>query len=346
MHGSAPLPPTAMKTPLEPGESKLVDNFGRRFGYLRLSLTDVCNFSCQYCLPDGYQKPCAKPNELSAQEITRAVAAFAGLGVRKIRLTGGEPTLRRDFLEIATVVRQVSGIETLAMTTNGYRLVERAADYVSAGVNAINISIDTLDTARFAALTKHDRLTELVAGVDAASKAGFTSVKVNAVRLQGVNDDGLEQFCEFVRDRNVSVRFIELMRTNDNVAFFTRHHASLKPWVEQLRTQGWREMPRALNSGPATEFMHPEYAGRIGFIMPYADSFCESCNRLRLSAVGKLHLCLFGEQGYDLRPWLGEGMSAQDLQAQIASFMPHKKISHDLLMGNSGATPHLASIGG
>ncbi|WP_341711071.1 GTP 3',8-cyclase MoaA [Erythrobacter sp.] len=328
-----------------PLAAPLLDGSGRRFEYLRLSLTDVCNFRCSYCLPNGYKKPCNKPSELSVEEIRRAVSGFAGLGLWKVRLTGGEPTLRCDFEEVARAVSSVPGIRRVAMTTNGYRLAERAQAWRDSGISALNISVDSLDPARFAQITGHDRLAEVLRGIEAAQAADFESIKLNAVLMRGVNDDELAAMVDFVATRDLSLRFIEVMRTNDNAAFFGARHVAGQTVIDRLEAEGWQRMPRQPGAGPAVELGHPTARGRIGIIAPYSKDFCASCNRLRLSSDGKLHLCLFGDGGMDIRPHLQGGETAA-LTARIRALVGTKAPAHRLHEGNSGATPHLASIGG
>lgn len=323
---------------------QLADPFGRQFPYLRLSITEACNFRCSYCLPDGYV-PSGK-GFLSADEIVNAARAFAGLGVWKIRLTGGEPTIRNDFLEIATQISALDGVRKLAFTTNGYKLAQRAPDYYKAGLRAINISIDSLKPEMFEAITGHNRLDEVLDGLTACVEAGFETVKINTVLLKGLNDDGLDGFIDFVADKDISLRFIELMRTLDNTDYFARHHLSGNVVIERLLVRGWRRRPRKEGAGPALEFEHPSSKGCIGLIAPYAKDFCTSCNRLRFSAKGDLHLCLFGEGGYSLRPLLQHENQQEELQNKILTLLQFKKSSHFLHQQNSGATPHLASIGG
>lgn len=326
--------------------SALHDGHGRRFEYLRLSLTDVCNFRCAYCLPYGYRADRAAPANLSRAEIVRLVRAFAALGLWKVRLTGGEPTLREAFTDIAADVAAIPGIRHLAMTTNGYRLPERAQSYADAGVSAINISIDTLRPEQFRAVTGHDRLGEVLAGVEAARAAGFAQIKLNAVLMAGVNDAEIDDFITFVATRDLSLRFIELMRTNDTAVHFDRHHLSGAVVIARLEALGWARLPYKPGAGPAVEYGHPDARGRIGIIAPYAQDFCATCNRLRVSATGKLHLCLFGDGGIDLRPLLQADDQQAELIARITALTATKAASHRLHDGNSGATPHLASIGG
>ncbi|MDG5750624.1 GTP 3',8-cyclase MoaA [Qipengyuania sp. XHP0211] len=324
----------------------LADGHGRQFSYLRLSVTDRCNFRCTYCLPNGFKKQAGLAPELSVDEMVRAVRAFANLGLWKLRLTGGEPTVRHDFTAIARAMSGVPGVQRLAMTTNGYRLAERAQEWRDAGLDAVNVSIDTLDSASFARITGHDRLADVVRGVDRAVEVGFEAVKVNTVLMSGVDDAEWDRIRAFVADRPVAWRFIELMRTNENAEWQAGEAQSGDLVRTRLAREGWVARPRKAGAGPAVDYAHPDYAGAIGLIAPYAHGFCDSCNRLRFSSRGKLHLCLFGEGGLDLRPLLQDDDQHEELIAAIRRAMPDKAAGHRLREGDSGATPHLASIGG
>lgn len=326
-------------------ETVIADQFGRRFPYLRLSITDICNFRCSYCLPDGYKKTKAD-SFLNAQEIIRLARAFAALGTWKIRLTGGEPTVRSDFLDIASGINEISGIKKLAFTTNGYRLTERAGSYYDAGLRAINISVDSLKSDSFKQITGHDYLENIMDGIDACFDAGFENVKLNTVLLKGLNDGELDSFIDFVADKPISLRFIELMQTRDNIDYFKAHHLAGAAVTEKLLSRGWSQKPRIIGAGPAIEFANKDSQGTIGLIAPYSKDFCASCNRLRVSAKGALHLCLFGEGGYDLRKYLQSDDQCEELQNKIISLMDFKKSAHFLHDGNSGVREHLASIGG
>lgn len=328
-----------------PDSLHLADAFGRRFPYLRLSVTDLCNFRCSYCLPDGYQgKSC--DSYLSREEIGRLVRAFVELGVHKIRLTGGEPTIRPDFLELAKDISSIAGVRKLAFTTNGYKLADKAQSYYDSGLRHINISIDSLRPEQFEKITGHDRLADILEGLDVCLKTGFNSVKINTVLLKNLNDQELDSFIAFVSDKAVSLRFIELMRTGQNQDYFQAHHLPGTAVTERLLQLGWQLKPREGDSGPALEFIHKHSLGSIGLIAPYSKDFCKSCNRLRVSAKGALHLCLFGEGGFSLRPWLEHDEQRDELKEQILRLMNFKKSGHFLHDGNTGATPHLASIGG
>ncbi|GAB1596393.1 GTP 3',8-cyclase MoaA [Lysobacter claricitrinus] len=325
--------------------SVLSDPFGRTFPYLRLSLTEACNFRCGYCLPDGYVAD-GRPTFLARDEVRRLIEAFASVGMRKVRLTGGEPTLRKDLVDIIGDIASVPGVSKIALTTNGTRLPTHVREWRDAGLTSLNVSVDSLDRDVFHAVTAHDRLPEILEGIDDALTLGFDAVKLNAVLLRGVNDATLPAWLDYLRDRRVSVRFIELMRTNDNVAYFERHHVRAEGMERELVESGWVRMVRASDAGPANEYVHPDYAGRIGLITPYARDFCSGCNRLRVTARGDLRLCLFGDFGVPLRPLLQRDEDRDTLVDLIASQLRLKAAGHGLHDGNSGITPHLASIGG
>lgn len=325
--------------------SALVDRFGRRFPYLRLSLTEVCNFRCSYCLPDGY-KANGRSQFLALDEIRRLLSAFAALGMHKLRLTGGEPSVRRDLEAVIACAAQTPGIRRIALTTNGTRLPERVAAWRAAGLTALNVSLDSLDAERFTAITGRARFDEVYEGIEQAQRLGFDSVKINAVLLRGLNDDELPRWQDYLRERNVAVRFIELMRTGDNAEYFARHHLSAAVIESALREAGWQLLERAGDAGPAREFGHSDYRGRIGLIAPYSRDFCTTCNRLRVTARGDLRLCLFGEFGVALRDLLQSDADQLELQQRIQHWLGLKAESHYLQQGRTGITPHLASVGG
>jgi cyclic pyranopterin phosphate synthase len=322
----------------------LVDPDGRSMTYLRLSISDVCNFRCQYCLPEGYSPQ--RKKFLSVDEIRRLLTAFAELGMSKLRLTGGEPTIRSDFTEIAAVAAGIPGIQKLAFSTNGYRLYQNAERWRRTGLTAVNVSVDSLDPATFRRVTGHDRLREVLAGVERAVAEDFEQVKINAVLLRGINDDRIDDFLEWVRDKPVGVRFIELMQTGDNLSYFYKHHVSADFLRQKLLTAGWQIQERAQDAGPAIEFRHTDYQGAAGIIAPYSRDFCRGCNRLRVTATGNLRLCLFGDAGAPLRHLLQADDQKTLLQHKIVEALGYKRSSHFLAQGDTGATLHLASVGG
>ncbi|MBQ4855865.1 GTP 3',8-cyclase MoaA [Rhodanobacter sp. B2A1Ga4] len=324
----------------------LADRFGRRFPYLRLSIIPACNFRCTYCLPHGYHAAAGAAAPLSLAEITRLLRGFAVMGMHKLRITGGEPSVRHDLTEVLRTAASVPGVDKLAMTTNGTLLSRRLGEWMDAGLTAINVSVDSLDRAAFARITGHDRLDDILTGIDMALAAGLTAVKLNAVLLRGVNDHELPTWLDYLRDHAISLRFIELMQTGDNLAFFRDHHVRAETLETELLDAGWQVLPRAADAGPAREYRHPDYAGRIGIIAPYSKDFCAGCNRLRVTATGDLRLCLFGEFGIPLRPLLQDDDQLDDLVRAIGGQIGRKEQGHFLHEGRTGITPHLASTGG
>ena len=322
----------------------LTDNFGRRFTYLRLSITDVCNFSCTYCLPDGYQ--CDQPRDfLSLTEIKRLTKAFAALGTEKIRITGGEPSLRKDLPDIINLCKQTSGINKVAITSNGFKLPQHLPHWLDAGIDAINISIDSLDPRQFKAITGHDKLTTIMKGIDMGVADGRASFKVNTVLMREHSGKEIQSYLDWIKDTPITLRFIELMQTGDNKAFFDAQHVQGSRIKQNLILDGWLPVIQHKSAGPAQEFYHPDYQGKIGLIMPYSKDFCHSCNRLRVSSSGKLHLCLFGDQGLSLREQLQEDDMAP-LTAKIVALLGDKEATHYLHEKLTGATKHLAMLGG
>ncbi|GLQ51147.1 GTP 3',8-cyclase MoaA [Dyella flava] len=326
--------------------SPLADRYGRRFPYLRLSVIPACNFRCTYCLPHGYHPDPKAAQPLSLPEITRLLRGFTVLGMHKLRITGGEPSVRHDLADILRTAAAVPGITRLAMTTNGTLLTRKLHEWMDVGLNAINVSVDSLDRAVFARITGHDRLEDILHGVDMALAAGLPSVKLNAVLLRDVNDKQLPSWLDYLRERRLGVRFIELMQTGDNLPYFRDHHVRAETLETQLLESGWQVLPRAADAGPAREYRHPDYAGRIGIIAPYSKDFCAGCNRLRVTATGDLRLCLFGEFGIPLRPLLQADEQLDDLVHAIGGQIGRKEQGHFLHEGRTGITPHLASTGG
>lgn len=322
----------------------LQDAFGRKFPYLRLSVTEVCNFRCTYCLPEGYQK--STRDFLSQDELVRLVRGFSSLGVHKVRLTGGEPTTRTDLAAIAHSIAAIPGIQTVALTTNGLDLAKNAYRYFDAGVRSLNVSVDSLNSKHFHEITGHDKLDQVLEGISVAKKAGFKPIKINTVLLREVTDSTLPDFLEWIKREDFSVRFIELMQTGDNKEFFLRHHLRANLLIEQLLDRGFAPIARNASSGPAQEFAHLEYAGKIGVIAPYSHDFCKSCNRLRVTARGQLMLCLFGEGGIDLRPFLQRDEQQDALVDTITTALHFKRDGHALHQGITGSTHYLAAIGG
>ncbi len=323
----------------------LVDGFGRKFTYLRLSVTDACNFRCSYCLPNGYVRPNDWQAPLTGDEIERLVRGFALMGVRKVRITGGEPTIRRDVAELVERIARVPGIETVALTTNGYRLKQLAPALAASGLKQINVSIDSLDRQNFLSITGQDALDDVLAGIDAALGSGLR-VKTNAVLLDGCNDAEVERFVDWITDKPITARFIELMRTADNELFFLRRHSPLKQLEDRLLGGGFVKRVRAETDGPAAEFSHPQKLGAIGLIAPYSKDFCTTCNRLRVTSNGGLRLCLFGDGNLDLRPLLQADSDPRLVAQTVQLALANKTVGHQLSANKVGDTVNLSQMGG
>ncbi|MCM2276936.1 MAG: GTP 3',8-cyclase MoaA [Oligoflexia bacterium] len=324
----------------------LEDSHGRSFHYLRLSITEACNFRCSYCLPNGFSKPANACRPLSVQETSNLVSGFAELGFWKMRLTGGEPTIRSDILEVIEAVARTPGIRQVALTTNGYRLRKIARELRDAGLHSLNVSLDSLDSDRFREITGQPRLSEVMDGIDAALVAGIPSVKVNAVLLRGVNEQDLGSFIELAKETPIGIRFIELMRTGQNEEYFLRHHLPVGALQFRLARSGWKPLEKRAGDGPALEYGHSDYRGRIGVIAPYSREFCRSCNRLRVSSQGGLRLCLFGEGDFPLRTLLQSPSQKGELVDTVRALIDRKPESHLLHQGKFGNASTLAAIGG
>jgi len=295
-------------------------------------------------LPDGYQ--CDQPRDfLSLCEIKRIAKAFAELGTEKIRITGGEPALRKDLPEIIRICKETSGIKKVAITSNGFKLPEHLPHWLDAGIDAINISIDSLDPRQFHAITGHDKLKTILTGIDMALADGRASVKVNTVLMRDHSGREIQSYLNWLKDTPITLRFIELMQTGDNQEFFDAQHVQGSRIKQNLILDGWLPVIQNKSAGPAQEFYHPDYQGKVGLIMPYSKDFCSSCNRLRMSSSGKLHLCLFGEEGLSVREEL-QSDDIEPLQAKILALLGDKKATHYLHEKLTGATKHLAMLGG
>lgn len=325
----------------------LVDDFHRQLTYLRLSITDFCNFRCDYCLPNGYTANGGKrpDNELTLAEIQTLITGFATLGTTKVRLTGGEPSIRTDLPQIIELAKHTHGIKTVAVSSNGYRLAKHLADWQSAGLDKLNISIDSFDPSIFKKITGFDMLPTLFKDVDRLLEKTDIQLKLNGILMADNAFDNLQRALDYVKNRPVTYRFIEFMQTSDNRELFFAEHTSGKHIKQYLLENGWIATERQADSGPAVEFCHADYMGKIGLIEPYAPQFCDSCNRLRVSSQGKVHLCLFDNGSYDVREFLASG-DVDGLVNALQWLMPIKPEHHYLTDNNSGIMANLSMVGG
>ncbi|MDB3970126.1 GTP 3',8-cyclase MoaA [Candidatus Pelagibacter sp.] len=327
----------------------LEDSFGRKFPYIRLSISDVCNFKCGYCLPDGYKIDKSDNRTfIKIEEIGRLARALSELGVSKIRLTGGEPTVRKDFFEIIKIIKENSGIKKTVITTNGYRLDKIANNIKNSGLDGINISIDSLNAKTFKKITGHDRLEEILRGIKNLQKLNFKNIKINAVLLKGVNDSekDFNDWAEFVKDNEIDFRYIELMQTGDNLDYFNNYHVPTKKFTDYLNNNNWVIQTFGKDSGPSKNYLNPKFKGKFGVIAPYSKDFCKSCNRLRITAKGDLRLCLFGNTGINIRHLMQKDCQIEELKDLILKQLNFKKESHYLEIGETGLTKNLSTTGG
>ncbi|MBE6990899.1 MAG: GTP 3',8-cyclase MoaA [Ruminococcaceae bacterium] len=312
------------------------DLTGRTVDYLRLSVTDLCNYRCIYCM--GEEGVCKLPHReiCSIEELTEMSRAAVACGVRKIRLTGGEPLVRWGILDLCRMLRDLPGLEELAMTTNGTLLPQMAGELKAAGVDRLNISLDTLDEARFRTITRRGELREALAGLAAAEAVGFTGTKVNAVLLGGVNDADIAPLAELARDRDLSVRFIELMPIGECADWpeerFRTADAVLQavPALERIGQDGVAELYRA-----------PGWRGTVGLIRPISCCFCAACDRIRITADGRLKPCLHSRQEISLR-----GLHGMELEETIRQGVAVKPLRHHLAAGGSDSPRAMHEIGG
>ena len=327
----------------------LKDSFGRKFPYIRLSISDVCNFKCGYCLPDGYKIDKSDNRTfINIDEIRRLAKALSELGVSKIRLTGGEPTIRKDFFEIVKIIKENSGIKKTVITTNGYKLDKIANDIKNSGLDGINISIDSLDPKTFKKITGHDRLEEILRGIKNLQKLNFRNIKINAVLLKGINDSekDFDSWAEFIKNNEIDFRYIELMQTGDNLDYFNKYHVPSKKFVDYLNNNNWIIQTFGKDAGPAKNYLNPKFKGKFGVIAPYSKDFCKSCNRLRITAKGDLRLCLFGNTGINIRHLMQKDSQLEELKDLILKQLNFKKESHYLEIGETGLAKNLSTTGG
>jgi cyclic pyranopterin phosphate synthase len=308
---------------------QLTDGHGRRISDLRVSVTDRCNFRCQYCMPaDGL--PWLERGEiLSFEEIERLVRVFAGLGVDEVRLTGGEPLVRREFPRLVSMLAGVEGIEDLSLTTNGYLLERDAAALVAAGIQRVNVSIDSLQRDRFFQITRRDALAQVLRGLDAiAAFPQVRPVKVNAIAMRGFSEEEALRFAEFARSTAFQVRFIEFMPLDADHAWTpdaVLTGEELRALIDAVHPL--EERPRE-PAATARVFRFADGRGEIGFINPVSEPFCADCNRVRLTAEGKLRTCLFSMGETDLRGPLRDGAADSELEQVIREAVWRKELKH------------------
>ena len=309
----------------------MLDPFGRSIEYLRLSITDRCNLRCRYCMPEEGVPPLAHDDILSYEELLRIARAAITLGIRKIRVTGGEPLIRRGVVEFIRQLAELPNAPEIVLTTNGLRLAELAAPLKAAGLQRVNVSLDTLRPERFVQLTRREGLQQVLAGLCAAEAAGLSPVKINVIPLRGVNDDELLDFARLTLSHPWDVRFIEFMPISPDLEFSSGERISMAEVEEQLAAVGPLEtLPRGDSAGPARLYRLPGARGCLGLIPAVSGHFCPECNRLRVTADGKVRGCLFGDQEIDLKTVLRSGDDERALAELLHAAVCAKPEKHTI----------------
>jgi cyclic pyranopterin phosphate synthase len=323
----------------------LSDSFQRPINYLRISVTDRCNLRCVYCMPEEGVALMSHYDILSYEEIFTVVKAAAELGVNKVRLTGGEPLVRAGLADLVRLVAGIETIDDISMTTNGILLARHAAELKDAGLMRVNVSLDTLQPEKFRRITRWGRLEGTLNGIETAGKVGLNPVKINVVVMAGVNDDEIPDFAARTVSDGWNVRFIELMPTNGGATAAKLVSAEeIKKRIEPLGTlEPWQA---TVGNGPAKYFRLPGANGTIGFITPVTEHFCYQCNRLRLTADGKLRPCLLDESEIDLREALRGGASIAELKGLIEKAIAGKPQRHHLADGTRHEGRPFSQVGG
>jgi len=306
---------------------ELIDPFGRRIEYLRLSVTDRCDLRCSYCIPEGFKGFEQPPHWLSFDEIARVLGAFTRLGLRKVRLTGGEPLLRRNLPELAARIAQLDGIEDLSISTNATQLAGQATALREAGVMRLNVSLDSLQRERFSTITGRDRLAAVLAGLEAAREAGFSPIKLNMVVMKGVNDDEVDAMVDFCMRRGFVLRLIEVMPMGDTGR--NAQYVDLQPVKRRLMERFGLIDGAVPGAGPARYLQTPDGDFSVGFITPLSQHFCASCNRVRLAVDGTLYLCLGQDDKYEFRDLLRSQASDAELADAIMTAIARKPERHE-----------------
>lgn len=309
-------------------ERKLQDPFGRTVEYVRLSVTDKCNMRCFYCMPEGFKGFEIPENWLTFDEVERVIAAFTRLGVSRVRLTGGEPLVRKNLPDLISRLSALDGLDDLSLSTNASLLSHYAEGIQQAGVSRINVSLDSLKPDRFKQITGNGKLEDVLAGLNAAKAAGLSPVKINTVAMKGVNDDEFVDLVNYCGDMSFTLRFIETMPIGSTGRNASDNYLDLQE-VKATLSEQFELIPGVVpGGGPARYYKVKDNDLHIGFITPISQHFCETCNRVRLSVDGSLYLCLGDEHKFELRPLLRQGISDEALEEVIEEAMGLKPEKH------------------
>jgi cyclic pyranopterin phosphate synthase len=322
-----------------------LDQFGRRIEYLRISVTDKCNFRCLYCMPEKGLQWLPRSEILSYEEIAGIVQQLAAEGVSRVRITGGEPTIRPNLEQLISMLGNIDGIDDIALSTNGVRIPQLASMYRQAGLDRINMSVDSLIPERIAAIARRDLGFDPLKSAIAAERAGLFPIKLNVVVMRGINHDEIESFSRLTLDHPWHVRFIELMPVGSMAALTWEHVVPSDEILERIANIGSLSAADApaKSNGPARYFRFSGAPGSIGVISPMTHTYCDSCNRVRLTADGKLRTCLFGDHEVDLKSAHRAGQSVRPLFREA---LRSKPLAHELLQMRTGGLRALSQVGG
>lgn len=327
-------------------KAELVDSYQRKIEYLRLSVTDRCDLRCRYCMPKGFDDFGEPDHWLTFDEIERVIGAFTELGVKHIRITGGEPLARRHLPELARRLHNNTSIKDLSLSTNAVQLARHADSLFKAGISRINVSLDSLKADRYADITGGGKLDKVLHGLNKARDAGFRPIKINTVAMRGVNDDELVEMVHFCVANNFTLRFIETMPIGDTGREATDTYLNLQDVRKQIENE-FELVPAVMSGGgPARYFRIAGSDTRIGFITPISQHFCDTCNRVRLSVDGTLYLCLGQEDSVALRPNLRQGISDEGLQEMILEAIARKPERHEFREHPGKIIRFMSSTGG
>jgi len=327
-----------------------VDHYNRKITYLRVSVTDRCNLRCIYCMPVKDLKLLNHDDILRYEEIMRIIQAAVEAGINKVRLTGGEPLVRRNFTRLASSICAVPGIKDVSITTNGVLLAEKARKIYAAGIRRINVSLDTLDRKKYAAITRRDHFDDVWQGLQIAEEVGFSPIKLNVVAMRGINDDEILQFAELSVRKPYHVRFIEYMPIGHDNQWNPGKYISSDEIKSRLQFLGpLRKVPvlHSANDGPARRYRFDSAKGEIGFISALSNHFCATCNRLRLTADGRLRPCLFADDEIDIKTPLRAGCSHEELKRLFWEAVERKPKQHHARFAEKGGCQRsMSAIGG
>lgn len=326
--------------------TSIVDSFHRPINYLRVSVTDRCNLRCVYCMPLEGIDTLSHTDILRYEEIVKVATAAAEMGINKVRLTGGEPLVRANLPELVNMLSDISGLDDLSLTTNGILLSQYADDLKAAGLNRVNISLDSLDPEKYTRITRLGSLPDVYKGIESARSAELRPVKINMVVMRSINDDEILDFARRTINEEWHVRFIEFMPVGHNDQNDSNPFISIAEIANRIETLGRLQPHRLDGNGPAKYYRLPDAKGTIGFISPISEHFCFQCNRLRLTADGKLRPCLLSDDEIDLREPLRQGAFVDDLKGIIQQAIDSKPECHRLKLGTTARNRSMCQIGG